>query len=154
MRISRFCDENVHWKPGNRNFFYWPILRVSLSSFKWAIQNQNLTGKKKVIGRSTPSTPSTPIQNSKFQSPQNQILRTPIAWTYPRVGQIRSQIKKLIFLKKWVLGWPVSNGRSHRRTLTYKRRRFCVIAFSKNTLMFFANHFSFPKNGFLCLEKM
>ena len=91
-------------RTGGRFFFYWPVLRVSSGLIECAKPIEDLTVKKKLFRDQRINALQRPYKMVPKKSCRISIPRTPIDWTSPRVGQIRSQIKKLVFLKIEFLG--------------------------------------------------
>ena len=96
-------------RTGGGIVFYWPLLRVSSGLIEWAKEVQDLTITKKPFQDQRINALERPYMYKMVpkKSCQISILRTPIDWTWSRVYQIRSQIKKtFLFLSKlspW--GW-------------------------------------------------
>ena len=86
-------------RTGGRFFFYWPVLRVSSGLIEYTKRIQDLTVKKKLFQDQRLNALQRPYKMVPKKSCRISILRTPIDWTSPRVDQIRSQIKQLVFLK-------------------------------------------------------
>ena len=48
-----------------------------------------------------------------------RILTLRVRWKHPRVGQIWSQIEKLVFLEIWDVHWRISMATTRRGTFKY-----------------------------------